>query len=130
MKLQVQRDVEPEPRWPAVIALLCVGSLYEVLPLRLSIAPRGVLFGVICILLVPTIITHQTGHHDWNKFFGYLVIFIETVAMIASVILLVAALPTHKETPITLLRAAGSLWLTNVLVFALWYWRLDAGGPH
>jgi hypothetical protein len=29
-----------------------------------------------------------------------------------------------------LLRAAGSLWVTNVLVFALWYWRLDAGGPH
>jgi hypothetical protein len=22
------------------------------------------------------------------------------------------------------------LWLTNILVFALWYWRLDAGGPH
>jgi hypothetical protein len=29
-----------------------------------------------------------------------------------------------------LLRSAASLWLTNVLVFALWYWRLDAGGPH
>jgi len=21
------------------------------------------------------------------------------------------------------------LWLTNVIVFALWYWRLDGGGP-
>jgi len=26
--------------------------------------------------------------------------------------------------------SAASLWLTNILVFALWYWRLDAGGPH
>jgi uncharacterized membrane protein len=22
------------------------------------------------------------------------------------------------------------LWITNILVFAVWYWRLDAGGPH
>jgi uncharacterized membrane protein len=22
------------------------------------------------------------------------------------------------------------MWITNILVFALWYWRLDAGGPH
>jgi uncharacterized membrane protein len=22
------------------------------------------------------------------------------------------------------------LWITNILVFATWYWRLDAGGPH
>jgi hypothetical protein len=28
-----------------------------------------------------------------------------------------------------LLRSGGLLWLTNVIVFALWYWRLDGGGP-
>ena len=28
------------------------------------------------------------------------------------------------------MRSAASLWFTNVFVFALWYWRLDAGGPH
>jgi hypothetical protein len=28
------------------------------------------------------------------------------------------------------LRAAAALWATNILVFASWYWRLDAGGPH
>ena len=50
--------------------------------------------------------------------------------MIASVGLLVSALPKHKEGPQELLLSAGSLWITNILVFALWYWRLDAGGPH
>jgi uncharacterized membrane protein len=29
-----------------------------------------------------------------------------------------------------LLRAAAGLWACNVLVFAVWYWRLDAGGPN
>jgi hypothetical protein len=50
--------------------------------------------------------------------------------MIASVALLIAALPSHKESPTQLLISAAALWTTNVLVFALWYWRLDAGGPH
>src|SRR2546423_4770001 len=29
-----------------------------------------------------------------------------------------------------MLRSAALLWATNVLVFALWYWRLDGGGPN
>src|SRR6266702_2974003 len=40
------------------------------------------------------------------------------------------ALPSHRESPLQLLRSGGLLWLTNVIVFALWYWRLDGGGPN
>jgi len=50
--------------------------------------------------------------------------------MVVSVFLLISALPSHKQSPPALLRSAALLWLTNILVFALWYWRLDAGGPH
>jgi hypothetical protein len=50
--------------------------------------------------------------------------------MISALIFLVDDLPRHREAPRTLLRAAGSLWIANVLVFALWYWKLDAGGPN
>jgi hypothetical protein len=39
-------------------------------------------------------------------------------------------LPTHKDQPVELLRAAGALWVGNILVFASWYWRLDGGGPN
>jgi len=50
--------------------------------------------------------------------------------MIVSLMLLIGALPSHREPPIRLLLSATALWMTNILVFALWYWRLDAGGPH
>ncbi len=40
--------------------------------------------------------------------------------------LLVTILPEKKQTPLELLRSGGALWLTNMLVFALWYWRLRA----
>lgn len=29
----------------------------------------------------------------------------------------------------SLLLTGGSIWLTNVIVFALWYWEFDRGGP-
>jgi len=53
-----------------------------------------------------------------------------TAGMIVSLSLLIRALPAHKESPTELLLSAVALWFTNILVFALWYWRLDAGGPH
>ena len=31
--------------------------------------------------------------------------------------------------PVTLLLAGSGIWLTNVIVFALWYWQFDRGGP-
>src|SRR5262249_29529632 len=45
------------------------------------------------------------------------------------VALLVMALPSHKEAPLRLRCSGAALWVSNVLVFALWYWRLDGGGP-
>jgi uncharacterized membrane protein len=49
--------------------------------------------------------------------------------MIASLVHLVQGIPQHLETPKALLRSAGALWIANILVFALWYWKLDGGGP-
>jgi hypothetical protein len=62
--------------------------------------------------------------------FGLAVSVALTLGLIISLILLVGALPMRKTAPETLLVSAASLWATNILVFALWYWRLDAGGPH
>jgi hypothetical protein len=121
---------DPEPRWPAFIAILAVGGLYAALPSYLIIGPHWLFPAIVLMLLVPTVISHGTGHHGINRFFGFTVSVVVTIGMIASVGLLIRALPAHKETPTDLLLSASSLWFTNILVFALWYWRLDAGGPH
>ena len=128
--VHVQDRWDPEPRWPALIAVLAVGGLYLSLPATLTIGPRWLFPGIVIGLLIPTVISHRIGKHNLNKLFGFTVTAVVTAAMIASLVLLVKALPSHKESPTELLVSAGSLWFTNVLVFALWYWRLDAGGPH
>lgn len=121
---------DPEPRWPAAIAILAVGGLYAALPHYLIVGPSWLFPALVILLLVPTVITHRTGHHNVNRWFGTAVTVVVTIGMIVSVVLLILDLPARRESPTNLLRSAGSLWITNILVFALWYWRLDAGGPH
>jgi hypothetical protein len=120
---------KPEPRWQAILALIAVGGIYTALPRELSVGPRWLLFAVVMTLLVPTVVAHRTGRHSLNHSLGIINNSIITAALIGSVALLVARLPSHKEAPRPLLLSAASLWLTNVLTFALWYWRLDGGGP-
>jgi len=119
-----------ESRWPAAVAVLAIGGLYMALPASLAVGPRWLQLLLISLLLVPTIVTHRRGQHRSNRILGHLLAGLITVFMIWSLALLILALPQHAEPPMILLRSAAALWLTNVLVFAYWYWRLDAGGPH
>lgn len=120
---------KPEPRWQALLALVAVGGIYLALPPRLVVGPTWLLPALIALLLIPTIFAHRTGYHSLNHILGIFISAITTIALIGSVVLLVVTLPAKKESPIALLETGAELWLTNVLVFALWYWRLDGGGP-
>jgi hypothetical protein len=125
-----QPALEMEPRWPVGVALLTVSGLYAALPARLAVIPHWYLLIIVLVLLVPTRLAHYRGHHDLNQRLGYAVNGVVTAALVGSLALLIRALPTKDETPEQLLCSAASLWVTNILVFALWYWRLDAGGPN
>jgi hypothetical protein len=119
-----------EPRWPSGVAVVAIGSLFAVLPSSLAAGPRWLLLATVLVLLTPTIISHRIGHHSLNQILGYLVNGVVTLAMIASLALLIRAVSDHTITPPQLLRSSAALWISNILVFASWYWRLDAGGPH
>ena len=121
---------EREPRWPAVLAILATGGLYFVIPAALRFGQEWLLLAIVSVLLVPTILTYRTGRVRMNRIFAHMVLGTLTVSMIWSLSLLIRRLPSHADSPQELLRAAASLWVANVLVFASWYWRLDAGGPH
>jgi hypothetical protein len=120
---------KPEPRWQALLAFLAIGGIYLALPADLIVGPIWLLPTLIVVLLIPTVMSHRAGNHSLNRVLGLTINGITTIALIGSVALLVRALPSHKESPLALLRSGGLLWLTNVIVFALWYWRLDGGGP-
>jgi hypothetical protein len=120
---------KPEPRWQAPLALAAVGGIYLALPKTLVVGPTWVLPVIIALSLAPTIVSHRTGRHSLNHALGIVNGSIITIALIGSVILLIRTLPSHEASPTRLLLSGVELWFTNVLVFALWYWRLDGGGP-
>ncbi len=109
--------------------MLAAGGVYLALPEPLSVGPSWLLLSVIVFLMIPIVISDRRGDHKVTRTLTFTANGIITIAMIASLIHLVQGIPNHLETPKALLRSASALWVTNILIFALWYWKLDAGGP-
>jgi hypothetical protein len=120
----------PEPRWPATLALVAIGGLRLALPQSLSFGPAWLLLAIVVILSFPIVWARRSGRSTLNRILGHAITGIVTVDVVWSLALLIAALPSHKEAPRDLLQSAAALWVANILIFASWYWRLDAGGPH
>jgi len=113
----------------AWLALLIVSMLYEALPKFFYWGPRGLMIGLVAVLIIPLIITHWRKSSRIYRLLNLSVNVLITVYMIMSVGRLVLAVLQSHIGPLHLLISALTLWATNVLVFALWYWNLDGGGP-
>src|SRR5436190_17342371 len=111
MSDSAQHIDKPEPRGQALLAFLAIGAIYLALPPNLIVGPIWLLPTLIVVLLIPTVASHRTGKRSLNRALGILINGITTLALIGSVILLVRALPSHKEEPLRLLLSGGLLWL-------------------
>ena len=130
LRAMARPKAQPEPRWPVMLALLAVGGLRLALPRSLSAGPSWLLLVVVGLLLASSALAQWRERPTLTQILGYVVSSVVTIDMAWSLGLLVVALPGHKQSPPELLRSATALWFTNIIVFAAWYWRLDAGGPH
>lgn len=120
-----------EPLWPPFVAMLAVGGLYAALPPSLMAgAPPWLLVAIVFGLLVTILLTHRSGNHSVAHFLGYVLNSLVTIALIFALYSLLAEVAEHEIAPRRLLLSAAFLWISNFLVFASWYWRLDGGGPH
>lgn len=125
-----ERHWRHAPRWEAVLAVLAVGSAYALLPDDLRLGPRWLMLPLILLFLVPLNVARYFGNYHLVRALGFALSVLVTAALIASVVLLVTRLPSGKTSPTNLLRDGALLWGANILVFALWYWEIDGGGPH
>ena len=119
----------PEPRWPAFVAMVAAGGVYLALPERLSVGPGWLLLAVIVVLLVPIAVSNRRGDYHITRPLVVIANGAITAGMITSLVWLIEGIPQHRDSPMALLRGALALWFTNIVVFALWYWKFDAGGP-
>lgn len=116
-------------RWPFLIAVVFIGTLLSALSANLTIGPTWAALLVVCVLSVPLLMAVFLGHHRWTRRLSLVMTVVVTLSLMSSVIFLVYALLKNAETALHLFRDAAVLWVVNVIVFAIWYWEVDQGGP-
>ncbi len=122
-------------RWAAILGILSFGVLYLFLSdlLILPFIPRWLpllLEGILILPFVYGLVTHRRLSQRLIRTFGFLLAGVATLALVGSITLLLISLPHRQASQsITLVRDAAILWISNILVFGLWYWELDGGGP-
>jgi uncharacterized membrane protein len=109
--------------------MLAAGGVYFALPERLSVGPGWGLLAVIVVLMVPIAVSNRRGEYHITRPLVVIANGAITAGMITSLVWLIEGIPQHRDSPMALLRGALALWFTNIVVFALWYWKFDAGGP-
>ena len=120
----------PEPRWPAILASFAAVGLHFALPDALRAGPPWVLAVLVFALALAAHVFRARGWHTQNSWMGYAILSVLAFGELYGVGALLAALVHHLANAIDVLRSAVILWVINVIVFAGWYWRLDAGGPN
>jgi len=117
-------------RWPAAVALVLIGVGYLILSDRFRIGPPWLVLLFVLVFLIPINVTRRLGAFRLTRALILSVIALVTVAVIASALFLVSQLVGGNKTPApVLLRDGGVIWIANVVIFALWYWEIDCGGP-
>jgi hypothetical protein len=130
-----RRVTQGEPRWQVTLAVAAAIALQIIIPRKLDLltptwllpALEGAL-GVGLLIANPRRINRQSA---LLRYASLTLIALITLGNVLSAERLVHDILRGEfvNNAPRLLTDGGSIWLTNVLVFALWYWEFDRGGP-
>jgi uncharacterized membrane protein len=122
-----------ESRLPATLAILAALVLYATLPDPLTLGPGWVIPVLEIALIIPLMIRAPYRHPSEGRMVrnaSLLLIALVNIANLGSLLLLLSEILSSGDLDgRTLILSSMRIWLTMVLVFALWYWELDGGGP-
>src|SRR5450631_2752480 len=117
----------------AFFCALGLGGLYFLLPARLIITPPWLLLAIEAVIILPLLIASMVQKPLSQKRLrrlSLLLLGVITVALLIGVVLLITTLGTSRTKGENLLTTAASMYVFNVVVFSLWYWETDGGGPY
>jgi hypothetical protein len=126
---EFERD---DPLWPAQLAILAALLLYLALPPKLTIGPNWLLPAAELIVLAALFAAAPRRGRSWKRRRA-IALSLMLVLTIANLVAL--GLLTHyliaggRARGADLIDGGVVIWGTNLLIFTVWYWELDRGGP-
>ena len=128
------RPGNPESRWPVFTALIAAMALQLAIPRQYTVVARWPLVSMELLLLVvltvinPVRLTRST---QVGKAATLVLLAAITVDNAASAAVLDYRIVTGQvsNNAAVLLGSGGAIFLTNIIVFGIWYWETDLGGP-
>jgi hypothetical protein len=130
-----QRRTEGEARLPVTLATAAAVALQFAVPDKLVLVrPYWLLPAVQAALLIVLVMVNPHRIDRESKVLRVLALTFAALLSVAngwSVARLAIGITqgTTGISPARLLISGAMIWLTNVIVFALWYWEFDRGGP-
>jgi hypothetical protein len=127
--------------WHALAALVAVGALDGLLTDEVTLwarlaghatAPARLIDAALTgVLVVGLLLSLLAGRARLARRLMLGLLALTTLQLAYSAVMLVATLPDYREGvgAVALLLDAVIVWAINLLLFALWHWMLDGGGP-
>ncbi len=122
-----------ESRWPPVVALVAAVVLYATLPGSLILGGgwlRWIVPALEVILIIIALVP-PVAESDRRRHIGVVLAALITLANASAIALLVNGVVTESGFEGRyLIVSALQVWITNVIIFAVWFWEIDGGGPR
>jgi uncharacterized membrane protein len=122
-----------EQRWSVVVVIALAITFQLLLPDKFVLRPRTAapsLEAVLCLILLVRNPGRLDEARPWLRRLSLALIGILAVTNVVSTVLLVHVIVTGlKISAVKVLASGAGIWLTNIIVYALWYWEFDGGGP-
>jgi len=136
--VRVLRQIRPIAHWQPAAAVLAIAAIFWLVGYEVSPVLSGAMVVVVVGVLAGLTFTRRRARYDLTRPLALTLATLVTIALAGSVAFIITQLVAsqflaerigHTPSPAVLLRNAALIWLLNVLVFAFWYWEMDAGGP-
>jgi hypothetical protein len=130
MKLaRLHEQADKEPYWHVHLAIFIAIALQIVVSSKLTVGPKALIAGFEVLLVIALTLASGQGHKTYQKLrrsvaFG--LIGLISAFNIVSLVLVIRQLFTgHNVTGTQLILSALAIYLTNIIIFGIWYWELD-----
>jgi uncharacterized membrane protein len=115
------------------VTLIATIILQLTLPDRLIAGPRWLLPGLEGLLVIGLMIASprelEYEHPRRRRIAVVLIAFVSAFNIFSLIELSRSLIHHHVSDGHSLIIAGMVIWLTNFMIFALWYWEIDRGGP-